>query len=105
MKILGVLLGVLLLLTPMVVGAESCCDYESCCWRMCCEGEVYWYRVSYFEKVESGFYTNWGAPMYAGVWTHEYVEARNSEKAAESLGMRAGYSCFVARVLSYEGQL
>ena len=106
MKVFGVVLALLLLLTPMVVGADTCCDYEEgCCWRQCCAEQVYWYRVSYFEKVESGFFTNWGAPMYVGIWTHEYVQARNSEKAAESLGMKAGYSCFVTRVLNYEGQL
>lgn len=104
-----VLIGLLValvftLVLPTAIQADTpCCDYEvgSCCWRMCCAKQVYWYSVSYFEKVESGFYTNWGTPMYTGVWTVKYVEAHNSREAAELLGLRAGYSCFVARVLDY----
>ena len=106
--LLGALLAAMLLASmPMVVAAESCCDYEvgCCCWRECCEKQVYWFSVSYFERVESGFYTPWGTPMYTGVWTTKYVQARNAEKAAEMLGFRAGRGCAVGRVLNYEPSL
>lgn len=33
-----------------------------------------------------------------GNWTVDYVEAKSAEDAAESLGLRAGYDCFVNRV-------
>ena len=101
LAVVGVLVASLI---PSVVGAwYSCCEYEcgSCCWELCCENFTQWYRVSYFEKVESGFYTPWGTPMYKGVWTVKYVEAHDSEEAAQLLGLRAGYNCFVGCAVGY----
>ena len=104
--LLATLLAILVMATmPVVAGARDCCEYEvgCCCWRDCCAEQTFWYKVSYFERVESGFYTPWGTPMYKGVWTFEYVEAHDSEASAEALGMRAGYDCFVSRALGYVG--
>ena len=56
------------------------------------------YEVWYNERVESGFYTPWGTPMYSHVWTYEIVEAEDSYQAANMLGLRAGYDCFVKNV-------
>lgn len=98
--VIGIILGMLAVMLPSVVGAD-CCDYYSvpCCWRKCCAEVTYTYKVSYFEKVDSGFRTNWGTIMWTGVWTSVEVEARNSKEAAEGLGLRAGYNCFVSRVV------
>ena len=101
--VIGIILGILAGMLPSVASGDlgDCRDYEvgSCCWRLCCAEVTYTYAVSYFEYVDSGFRTNWGAIMWSGIWTTVLVEARNSVEAAESLGKRAGYSCFVSRVL------
>ena len=97
--IAGILVGVLLISVPLAVGAESCCDYEvgSCCWRMCCSQITHNYTVSYFEKVGTGIFYQ-GREMVRGEWTSVVVEAHNAEEAALSLGLRAGYNCFVAKI-------
>ena len=103
MRIVAFALMIVLLAVFIIPGAVAadCCQYEigSCCWRLCCAEVTYTYRVSYHERVESGYYTNWGTPMYHSVLRHEYVEAHNSREAAAMLGKRAGYSAFVSRVL------
>ena len=73
MKILIGLLIAGLLLIPSVVSAECerCCDlYE---WQQ-------YYEVKYFDE---------------GEWVTEEVEAWTAREAAEILGLRAGYDCFV----------
>jgi len=95
-----VALGILIAsVIPTGVSADSCCDYEgdSCCWRMCCAEQTNDYRVSYLKKVPTGYFFR-GMECVAGVWTTEIVEAHNAEEAAEMLGFRAGYDCFVGRV-------
>ena len=103
--LIGILVGALVIFGVLLATNDvgACCDYEegSCCWRMCCEEQTRWYEVSYFEKVESGFYTPWGTPMYDGVWTKVYVEARNWGEAAAKLGMKAGVDCFVASMTGW----
>lgn len=86
-------------LIPTGVSAQSCCDYEvgDCCWRTCCAEQVNDYRVSYLKKVPTGIMFQ-GVEMVAGVWTTEVVTAHNADEAAEMLGLRAGYDCFVGRV-------
>jgi len=49
------------------------------------EPRTFWYRVSYFDDGHS--------------WVTVLVEAESSEDAALQLGLRAGYDCFVGRVL------
>jgi len=102
--IAGILVGVLLVGIPLAVGAQvdcsdNCCDYEvgSCCWRICCSQVTHNYTVSYFEKVGTGIFYQ-GREMVRGVWTSVVVEAHNAEEAASSLGLSAGYDCFVAKI-------
>ena len=93
---LGLLMACLI---PTVVAAENCCDYTvgDCCWEACCANQTNQYRVSYLEKVPTGIYFQ-GVECVAGVWTTEIVEAHDAEEAAEMLGLRAGYDCFVGRI-------
>jgi len=91
------------MLIPSVVAADcpdewgNCCEYEGCCRALCCANQTFDYKIRYFEKVEVGMFQ--GKPCYAGVWTTVIVEdAHNRDGAAESLGLRAGYSCWVTRV-------
>ena len=104
MKLLGIVIALALLMVPAITFAqvENCCEYEcnSCCWEQCCAEQTNMYRVSYFEKVDSGFKTPWGATMWAHEWVTVEVEAHNSEEAAEMLGLRAGYNCFVGKAYS-----
>ena len=96
---IGVLVGVLALMVPTVVAAD-CCDYEveSCCWRQCCAEITRWYRVSYFERVPTGYFYH-GVEMTRGVWTYQYVEARNRVAAVDGFDR----SCFVSTVINYKG--
>ena len=103
--LIGLLVVIALVLIPTSVGAqcpdewEDCCLYEGCCWLECCANQTFDYQVRYFEKVESGFFTPWGTPMYMGVWTSKIVEdVHDEEEAALSLGLRAGYDCWVTKV-------
>ena len=79
------------LLIPSVVSASYMC-HPRCC-------ELYnlqkWYTVSYNEKVDSGFTTPWGTPMWTHVPTSVDISAWNAKDAALDLGLRAGYDCFV----------
>ena len=105
-KLLVILVVVAVLvasLIPSVAGAwYRCCEYEceSCCWELCCENFTQWYRVSYKQPVFKWF-DEWGF----GLWTTEYVtkhvEAHDSEEAAQLLGLRAGYNCFVGCAVGY----
>jgi len=96
---LGCVIG---LLIPSVVAAspnEDCCQYpvDCCCRDACCANQTFDYKIRYFEKVEVGMFQ--GKPCYAGVWTTVIVEdVHDEDEAAESLGLRAGYSCWVTRV-------
>ena len=94
---LGILLAVLL--APTAVGAVDCCEqYEpgSCCWAQCCAEQTFEYKVSYLKKVPTGIFYQ-GVEMVAGVWTTEFVEAHDEWEAAEMLGLRYGYDCFVTK--------
>jgi hypothetical protein len=93
-KLLGILIAIALLLVPAVVAAESCCDVCPCDLEACCEAQTNWYAVSYFQKVPTGIFWH-GVEMVSSVWTTEMVEAHNRFEAAELLGLRAGYDCFV----------
>jgi len=96
---IGVLLAVLVM-TPITVSADDCCDYEAgcCCWERCCAERTAWYMVSYSERVSSGYFFQ-GVEMTTSVWTHQLVEAHDYAEAADLLGLRAGYNCFVSRVI------
>ena len=96
MKVLiGILLVVALTLIPATVAAR--CDLPCCCIDYC-ENLTFDYLVRYKDKVESGFFTPWGTPMYKSVWTSQVVEAHNAEEAATSLGLRQGYNCWVFKI-------
>ena len=85
------------MLIPSAVAAqENCCEYKvgDCCWKMCCAEQTRVYRVGYFEKVPTGIFWH-GVEMVAGKWVTTEVEAHNGDEAAEILGLRAGYDCFV----------
>ena len=99
--LLVTLFAILLLMVPTMVAGQDCCELLGCCRDQCCAEITQWYRVSYSERVESGYFTPWGTPMYMGIWTIVYVLAHDSEEAAESLGLRAGYSCWVGRAVGY----
>jgi len=99
---LGIVIGMLI---PSAVAADcpdewgNCCEYEGCCRTLCCANQTFDYKIRYFEKVESGYFTPWGTPMYKGVWTTVIVEdVHDRDEAAESLGLRAGYDCWVTKV-------
>ena len=99
--IMGALVVVMIGTTlPMV--AEDCCEYEGACREVCCAEQTYWFEVSYFERVPTGYFFH-GVEMTSGVWTHKYVEAHDRNEAAEMLGKEAGYGCFVSRAIGYEG--
>ena len=94
---LALLLAVLL---PTTIQAAS-----PDCYSCCCEGISYWFKVSYFEKV-----WNEDIGMWSHQWVTEYVEvfAENpkvalSDRAAKTLGLKAGYNCFVTRAIGYQG--
>ena len=94
MKLLIGLLVVVALLIPTAVAAR--CEMPCCCIEYC-EDLTFDYKVSYFERVEVGMFQ--GRPCYAGVWTTVIVEDVYDEyEAAESLGLRAGYDCWVSKV-------
>jgi hypothetical protein len=102
--IAGILAALLLIVaTTGAAGAwdtsQGCCQYDGCCRASCCAELTQTYAVTYFEMVDSGFRTNWGSIMYDAVLTTVYVEARTAGDAAASVGKRAGYSAWVARVL------
>ena len=82
------------LLIPSIISAR--CEMPCCCIEYC-EDLTFDYKVSYFERVEVGMFQ--GRPCYAGVWTTVIVEDVYDEyEAAESLGLRAGYDCWVSKV-------
>ena len=94
MKLLIGLLVVVALLIPSAVVAQ--CEMPCSCIEYCAE-QTFDYKVRYFEKVEVG--TFMGRPMYSSVWTTVIVEdVHDKEEAAESLGLRAGYDCWVTKV-------
>ena len=96
MKLLIGLLVVVALLIPSAVVAQ--CEMPCSCIEYCAD-LTFDYKVRYFEKVESGYFTPWGTPMYSSVWTTVIVEdVHDKEEAAESLGLRAGYDCWVSKV-------
>lgn len=99
--LIGAMLAVLTLV-PMTVAAEGCCDCEGCCRELCCADQTYWFKVSYFERVPTGYF-NRGVEMTTGVWEHEYVEAHDRDEAAELLGFEAGHGCIISRAIGYEG--
>ena len=110
-KVMTILAGVavvIAMLVPTAAGAwGDCSEYEGCCRQMCCDEVVYQYRVSYFERVGTGIFFR-GVEMTTGVWTTEIVEVRAgdartagmspSEFAADQLGRKAGYDCFVGHI-------
>jgi len=97
---LGIVIG--MLIPSMTVAAcpdewGNCCEYEDCCRTLCCANQTFDYKIRYFEKVEVGMFQ--GKPCYAGVWTTAIVEdVHDEDEAAESLGLRAGYDCWVTKV-------
>ena len=96
----GVVLGLLVagLFTAQAT-AYSCCDCGTgCCWQMCCEHQTQTYKVSYFERVKTGSFFQ-GVETVRGVWTSKTVVAHNSTEAANMLGLRAGYNCFVGCIV------
>lgn len=93
-KLLMVLVALAMLmavLLPTVVQAQDCSQYPkgSCCREMCCANTTYWFKVGHFDATHN--------------WVIEFVKAKNSKVAAEMLGFRAGYNCFVTRAISYHG--
>lgn len=99
--LIGLAVVLALMLIPSMVGAQwgDCCEYEGCCRELCCANQTFDYEVKYFERVESGFFTPWGTPMYKGIWTSKIVEdMHDKEEAAESLNLRVGYDCWVTKV-------
>ena len=100
--LIGLAVVIVLTLIPMTVTAypewEDCCQYEGCCRALCCAEQTFDFKVRYFEKVESGFFFA-GRPMYKGVWTTIIVEdMHDRDEVAESLGLRAGYNCWITKV-------
>ena len=83
--------------------SEDCCDFPvgSCCWQACCDAQTFWFEVSYLDKVPTGYFWH-GVEMVAGVWTTEYVEAHDADEAAETIGLRAGYDCWVTKAPGYD---
>lgn len=103
--IVGAVLAIgCLSLMPMVATAEGCCDYEvgSPCWERCCAEQTYWFKVSYFERVSTGYFFH-GIEMTRGEWTSKFVEAHDRDEAAEMLGFEAGHGCVISRAIGYGG--
>lgn len=77
-------------LVPSIVGAQvnwnevNCCECQNPI--LCCTMQLHWYKVSH---------------SIPGGWTVEYVVAHDSKAAAKSLGLRAGYNCFVTYPVAY----
>ena len=89
--VIGAVLALLAILIAVPVAARCCVEY--------CNNLTFDFQVKYFERVESGFFTPWGTPMYMGVWTTVIVEdVHNADEAAESLGLREGYNCWISKV-------
>ena len=103
--LIGFLVGVMLVLTlTSAVGAQcdwgDCCEFEceTACWRACCANETFDYEVSYKEPVYL-YFEQWGFGYWTSEWVTEMVEdMHDKEEAAESLGLRAGYDCWVTKV-------
>ena len=99
LAILGIVAAFGVTLFPSAVGAqcpsewENCCEYTGCCRDMCCAQITRNYTVSYFEQVAVGTFQ--GKPCFAGIWKTVEVEAHNRNEAAELLGLRSSFDCFV----------
>ena len=102
-KLLIVAMVVVAMLIPSAVAAfpeewGSCCEYEGCCWEECCAEQTFDYRVRYKEPTFL-YFEQWGFGYWTSVWTSVIVEDVYDEfEAAESLGLRAGYDCWVTKV-------
>lgn len=96
--VLAAIMAILVLaIMPTPILADGCCEKyppESCCRQMCCDARLAWYRVSYLERVSSGYF-NQGIEMTASIWTYQYVQAHDHKAAAIQIGMTAGHGCFV----------
>lgn len=100
--LIGVMLAVLVLTIPVGVAATDCCECEGCCKELCCAEQTYWFKISYFERVATGYFFH-GIEMTSGNWTYQYVEAPDRNEAAEMLGFEAGYGCVISRAIGYKG--
>ena len=105
--LIGFLVVIALILIPSTVGAqdewEDCCVYVDfpCCLAQCCAEQTFDYEVRYKEPVFL-YFEEWGFGYWTSSWTSVVVEGVHDEfEAAESLGLRAGYDCWVSKVFSH----
>ena len=93
---IGIVLALLTILIAVPVAAR--CELPCCCVEYC-NNLTFDYEVKFKVKVESGFFTPWGTPMYCHVWTTVIVEdVHNADEAADFLGLREGYECWISKV-------
>ena len=105
MKVLiGFILVIALLLVPTMVSADcpewgdDCCEYCGPCRTACCASLTFDYKVRYKEPVFL-YFEQWGFGYWTSVWTEVIVEdVKDEDAAASSLGLRAGYDCWVTKV-------
>jgi hypothetical protein len=103
--LIGLAVVIILTLIPMTVTAypeewEDCCsyDYGCCCRELCCANQTFDFQVKYKEPVYL-YYEQWGFGYWSSVWTTIIVEdMHDRDEVAESLGMRAGYDCWITKV-------
>ena len=94
MKLLIGLLVVVALLIPTAVAAR--CEMPCSCIEYC-EDLTFDYKVKYFKPVYL-YFEQWDIGYWTSEWVSVIVEAHDEFEAAESLGLRAGYDCWVTKV-------
>ena len=94
MKLLIGLLVVVALLIPSAVVAQ--CEMPCSCIEYC-EDLTFDYKVRYKEPVFL-YFEQWGFGYWTSEWVSVIVEAHDEFEAAESLGLLAGYDCWVTKV-------
>lgn len=72
-----------------ITGKETTISVSSC--RECCQPTLKTFKVSHFIRVPSAV-----PGMFDHKWVSEIVEAYTADEAAEKLGLKAGYNCFVS---------